>query len=755
MRQPLWLVLGALLLINLRTYAQVNLSQGLVMHLPLDGNANDVSGNGNNGTVYGAVPTTDASGTPNAAYLFDGVNDRIEIPPIPNVNFASYTLAAKVQPSGYFTGNCFDNMIISRGLHGNDTLMDLSFNAYRLYQFCPHPMDSNNQVFCSRGGNGQYFYGNTSGLPVQSNIIAANQNWYCVMATYNAPTQNFKLYVDGILHIDTVLTSINYSGVSSRPFLIGSYYTVNNLFYYFLKGKIDEVRVYDRALNAQEATAYCSCDTMADFTFVEDCGLDVVFTDSSTSNCTGIGDWVWDFGDGTTASGTASPVHTYATGGSYMVVLSIYDNVGNLLDSDTHTLVLPPLITVDAGPNASICAGGSTQLGATSTGTNTTYTWLAPGSVTLSDPSIANPIATPSTTTTYTLVATDTATGCSDTDDVVVTVIEGNFTLQASPAFKICPDDTVTLEVVPSSFATYIWTPTANVSPANAPMVQAFSDISTWYLVEVEDVNGCTFIDSILVEKYTRPDPSISQTLLTCSDYQFEVVKPVGTVTDWDWDFGDGAADTGVAPMHTYSANGTYVVTLTGTYGPGCSVTVKDTIEVLDIIDVNISPDDVIICPGESVQLTATGADNYRWIGTILGLNGINIDTPKASPIVTTTYQVVGSNANGCSDTDDVVVTVIDENCCVPFIPNAFTPNNDGQNDFLEIYNLDEMKYLSVKIYNRWGQVIYHAYNQLHWDGKFKGKPVDIGVYHMTVTYNCVGLGTENKEYVGEVHLIR
>ncbi len=511
------LAIGAVLLIHVSTYAQVDLSQGLVMHLPLDGNANDVSGNGNNGTVYGAVPTTNQAGTPNTAMQFDGVDDDIVIPATArNGGFNSYSFCAKVMPISFYSGACFGNSLFSKDINDVSGGVDFEFNPNLFYSSCNHPFDTSHQIFTSWVGTNAVNTINTAVQPSQ-NYINTNQ-WYCLVYTLDVITGSHKIYVNGILYVDTVLTGLAPLN-STEDIYLGH---VNDPIYpYWLNAKLDEVRFYDRALNAQEVVAYCDfspCDTIADFSYTVNC-QEVSFRDASISDCAAIANWEWDFGDGNTANGTVAPTHAYASYSTYTVVLRIYDDIGNLLDTTSQSVEVNPLLTVDAGSDASICAGGSIQLHATSAAPNTRYTWLAPGSATLSDPTMAKPIASPSTTTTYTVVVTDDVSGCSDTDDVVVSVVEGD--------------------------------------------------------------------------------------------------------------------------------------------------------------------------------------------------------------------------------------------CCVPFIPNAFTPNDDGKNDFLEIYNLEEMEYLSVKIYNRWGQEIYRDYNRLHWDGKFKGKPVDIGVYHMTITYNCVGLGTENKEYVGEVHLIR
>ncbi len=652
------LLLATFLLVTVDLTAQINLGQGLIMYLPLDGNANDASGNGNNGIVNGPIPTTNQAGTPNTAYSFNGNGDFISIPHNPSQLVTSFSLCAKVQPTAFNSNACSFSTIIAKSNHQDLGHIGLSMGA-QVGRTCNNPVSISNQIFMDYLGDHYIDVTNTTGLPVQPYIIL--NNWYCVVRTFDAITGNLKEYVNGNLHLDTTLSPLLYTGNSTDSITIGKLDYLSQFPFYF-NGKIDEVRMYNRVLNEQEVVAYCnvtSCDTIADFTFTETCGT-VNFSDASTSNCVAIGNWVWDFGDGTSTTANVAPSHTYSAVGVYPVQLKIYDPAGNILDSVTKNVNIADLTLVDAGPDASVCAGNSINLNASATGTSVTFAWQMPSAVSLSDPTISNPVATPTSNTTYTVVATDDVTGCSDTDDVSITVINPTMTITATPTGTTCIDQNVTLSVSPTTFVSYDWSPATQVNDPTLPVVTAFGDTSIMYTVEVEDINGCTVTDSILVEKYIPPKPSIGYALLSCADYQFVASNGTGTVvTRWDWDFGDGVTDTGVAPTHTYGSNGTFVVTLTASYGNGCApVTVYDTIDVTAIVNVQAAPD-TIICPGAEITLQATGAENYTWINNTLGLSNTTIPNPQAAPATTTTYTVVGTFGNGCSDTDDVVIAVI------------------------------------------------------------------------------------------------
>ncbi|HEY5408521.1 MAG TPA: LamG-like jellyroll fold domain-containing protein, partial [Ginsengibacter sp.] len=95
----------------------INLSaQTLVASYPFNGNANDATGNGHNGTVNGATLTTDRFGNANSAYLFNGTNNNIIVPDAPNLRPAgAYTINAWVQPKGFYSGTCQGNVIVNKG----------------------------------------------------------------------------------------------------------------------------------------------------------------------------------------------------------------------------------------------------------------------------------------------------------------------------------------------------------------------------------------------------------------------------------------------------------------------------------------------------------------------------------------------------------------------------------------------------------------------------------------------------------------
>jgi gliding motility-associated-like protein len=221
--------------------SQVNLSQGLVAYYPLNGNANDVSGNGNNGALNGGVQlTTDRFGNLNSAYLFDGIDDFIQV-----ANSATLNQSTALTIVAYFNA----------AQHGTQTIIgkidyiNPSGTQFQLaMDYAPYPgilygVNPSNNGCVGAANNGAYV--NTA------TTVALNQ-WYCAVATFDNGAMRF--YVNG-----TLISSTNsgFSTLNSCPnatMQIGSWWNGDPQRF---KGKIDDVRIYDRALNQQEIDVLC------------------------------------------------------------------------------------------------------------------------------------------------------------------------------------------------------------------------------------------------------------------------------------------------------------------------------------------------------------------------------------------------------------------------------------------------------------------------------------------------------------------
>jgi len=156
---------------------------------------------------------------------------------------------------------------------------------------------------------------------------------------------------------------------------------------------------------------------------------------------------------------------------------------------------------------------------------------------------------------------------------------------------------------------------------------------------------------------------------------------------------------------------------------------------------------------GGSVQLNADGAVYYNWTPDNGTIDNPNINDPTVTPRDSTTiYTVYGMNLFGCLDS--AKVTVYLNYNLLSDMPSAFTPNNDGRNDFFHLTNLHNKTLVDFRVFNRWGEEVFHTSNPSQgWDGTYHGVPQDMGVYNYQVIVGEPD-GTTNT-YKGSVTLIR
>jgi gliding motility-associated-like protein len=144
---------------------------------------------------------------------------------------------------------------------------------------------------------------------------------------------------------------------------------------------------------------------------------------------------------------------------------------------------------------------------------------------------------------------------------------------------------------------------------------------------------------------------------------------------------------------------------------------------------------DQTISLGQSVELVTTGVNisEYNWSPTI-GLSSATISNPFASPVSTTIYTLTVQDIYGCSYSDDITVTVLNDYSLT--IPSLITPNDDGSNDFWEIPESLFYTGTTVKIINREGQEVYSSSNYDNtWDGTFNGKLLPEATYYYFIQF--------------------
>jgi len=223
-----------------------------------------------------------------------------------------------------------------------------------------------------------------------------------------------------------------------------------------------------------------------------------------------------------------------------------------------------------------------------------------------------------------------------------------------------------------------------------------------------------------------------------------------GDVISWLWDFDDGQTSSIQDPQHLFGNFGSFDVMLTVTSDSGC----VDSFSAVVVIGQNAAVDagtTITINYGETTEFNgSTNGISYEWLPHD-SLNDPFILNPVANPTVTTTYTLFVENADGCVANDTVTVIVLYPNAID--VPNAFSPNGDGHNDFLFVrgYNVSS---LIFKVFDRWGHLVFETTDiEIGWDGTLKGKEKEMEVYVWYLDAVLIDQTTVSKK--GNVTLVR
>lgn len=303
-------------------------------------------------------------------------------------------------------------------------------------------------------------------------------------------------------------------------------------------------------------------------------GSPLSFTNTGSSG----GQWsyLWDFGAGATPAGSSAenPASvTYATGGNKLVTFTVSD--AHCSTTDTATVQIYNLPTADAGPDTTICANRSVQIGSSSVG-GMTYSWFPQS--TLDDPFISNPTASPiAQTTLYIVTVTETATACQNVDSVVVTMLDP-LLADAGADVEVCRGDSVQVGTGLLEGQSYLWMPATGLSDTAAANPTARPDSSTLYTVFVFGAGCDTVTDNVLVTVHQLPqaDAGPDDTITTGGSTQLIASGGV----QYQWSPAAGLSNSGIYnPIASPDTSTTYVVLVTDVYGCSNSDTLR--IEVL------------------------------------------------------------------------------------------------------------------------------------------------------------------------------
>lgn len=474
-----------------------------------------------------------------------------------------------------------------------------------------------------------------------------------------------------------------------------------------------------------------------DFTFTDSVclGSPTSFLGTLVSSNDAISDWAWNLGDTTTALiRTQNTIYTFTTAGSHGVFLLATSN-GSMGCSG----IISKNVFVTDKPYAgmkviNICQSQSVNLldsSYTTDGIIINGWWWDLGNGQFSTQQ--NPITTYNTSGPKIIrhVAVN-AKGCiSDTLTQTINVSAkpiANFgysnLLCTTLPVQFSDSSVVSGEAVTQWSWIYNgaeWSTLQNPDRTFAAGPQTIKLVAT-------STDGC-MSDTVSKMFNINPSPDVNFTFSdACKNslVNFSAVDNSGTVTNWKWTFGDGGIALTQDTTYAYTAGGVYPVKLYATAANGCY---SDSLQKnITIYSTNaFAGNDTIAAANQPVQLQATGGINYSW-SPAAGLNNPNISNPIATINSTQTFVVKAFTPLGCETYDAVTIKIYDGPEI--YLPNAFTPNGDGLNDIFKgtMVGLKEFKFM--KIFNRFGQEIFYTTDaQNGWDGTWKGKQQNSGVY--------------------------
>jgi len=338
---------------------------------------------------------------------------------------------------------------------------------------------------------------------------------------------------------------------------------------------------------------------------------------------------------------TAGGIHlSYSVGEPVITTYTVgVGTVRALTQGFLQTLMCPTIAFVSAFPNDTICIGSSTTLGislASGTASQLTYNWSPSSS--LDCASCANPVASPTATTTYTIIISQIA--CQD-DTGFITIAVSDPIASISGQDSICDGNSVTLtDSVTGGFSpfSYVWSDGSATST-----ISVVPSATTTYWADAMDSFGCEASDTITVTVFPNPTITITGNDSICSGSS-TTLTAIGA-SSYVWAPALSGLSCTFCSNPTASPTTTTTYTVTGITN-GCTGTQTVTVTVNPMPSATITPSPVI-CLGNAVTLNGSGGNTYSWS------TGASASSIVVTPVTTgaTTYSLVAISAASCTST--------------------------------------------------------------------------------------------------------
>jgi gliding motility-associated-like protein len=320
--------------------------------------------------------------------------------------------------------------------------------------------------------------------------------------------------------------------------------------------------------------------------------------------------------------------------------------------------------------------------------------------------------------------------------DSITVNVEQRPLLNSSPDTTVC--ESVPVQLYSNGASNYGWSPPVGLSNTaiSNPIASPASSIE--YIVAGYNLPGCVTYDTVRLNIIPKPAVTITGDTTICFKNQIHLLAAGGIKYQWSPSTGLSALNI-PDPLASPLSSIMYKVKVEGTNGCFADDSVQITVAPLPIIQISKSGD--IDCVSDQSHLNASGGNQYTWSPS-QGLNNPAISNPTAKPIQTTIYHVLVTTLQGCINSDSIPVFVYPPGTEHYYLPNAFTPNNDGLNDCFGIKNWGTISQLEFSIFDRWGVRVFHTTNPgTCWNGSYKNilQPVGTYIYYIQAKSTCSG----------------
>ncbi len=308
----------------------------------------------------------------------------------------------------------------------------------------------------------------------------------------------------------------------------------------------------------------------------------------------------------------------------------------------------------------------------------------------------------------------------------------------------LCEGGFVQIEGSSSAGLTFNWSPPLGLNNTSILTPLANPASTTTYVLKAYAAagSGCDTLTGT-VQVTVKPSPlyvDAGEDINTCEHNPISItpmIAPDNSAFTYQWTSAHGSAPGKTLDLADplVSQSGTYFFTVSS----GICGSVSDSVHI-NIVSFPLPPaiEPLKVCLNEMIKKIPVTGSNLKWYKDATG--GLPLDGP---PVINTAAEQVQNfyvtQSYGDCESERGRFTVTVERCCDDFlfIPTAFTPNQDGLNDYFEMKVHEGTRITRVEIFNRWGQMVYQEGGGLPWNGIFNGKVVDLGNYFYHVTYLC------------------